>query len=51
MVFEELLIVLLQFIFELLVDLVLWFPWDALLWRREVSREPRDRISDAWLTR
>jgi hypothetical protein len=46
---EELLILLLQFVFELLFDILVWFPWDIFLWWREDKTPPGLRLSDNWL--
>jgi hypothetical protein len=35
---EEALIVLLQLLFELIVELLFWLPWDVFFWRTERSR-------------
>ena len=48
-VLEELLILLLQFVFELLFDILAWFPWDIFLGWREDKRPPGLRASDKWL--
>ena len=46
---EELLIVLLQFVFELLFHLIGWLPWDILLSWRELKVGPGKHPSDYWL--
>lgn len=38
---EELLIVLLHFLFELLFDILISVPWDAAFWRNERARRDR----------
>jgi hypothetical protein len=46
---EELLIVILQFLAELLVELFLWCPWDFFIWWGERKSEPGRRPSGAGL--
>jgi hypothetical protein len=49
LVFEELIIALLQFVFELLLEFLMWLPWDSLLWSRERRVSPESRNPDGWL--
>lgn len=38
--FEELLILLLQFVAELLLEIVAWLPWDLFVWWQDQGRPP-----------
>lgn len=49
MFIEELLILALEFVFELLLNLVAYSPLDLLLWWRERKKPPEERPSDTWI--
>lgn len=49
MILEELIIFVLQWVFELLFNLVVYFPWDIFLFWRERKAPADRRESDYWL--